>query len=637
MKIRDVIDGQVRLGDFRIQSFAPLRSTSSDVATEPISISIYAWFENVELAGSTNLAPQSGRGRKIRRKPRPKERAMAGLAAIADGHDEYADGPVSRVATAISKASGEMSQIPVIGPFMRATELGAGAVSRVASWFGFTNVPVIDNVAPMKNEPFGGYSSAEVAAPTAKLTLDPKNELSIDSRTVGLDGTDEMALESILTRDAYFAQFNWNQTSNTNTTLFQIACSPHNLCNASLTANWINPVPVAHVSQTFQYWRGDFRFRFVVLCSQFHRGRLQIAYEPAGGVSPDETVNLTQIFDMGKSSVMDFDVPYSQGVAFLQTQRLTTNPNYTPNFIGSNAQDNGTLTVSVLNKLSAPIPDAPVTILVYVSAAPDFEFMGPTAPPDDLQWTSQAYETLEMDDAEDESPEINVVYGGETVKSLRTLMHRHCYLRSVIAGAEGYESISWMYPIAKQYNNDTRGINTAASGDNVNYVANTFEAWYAPCYAGKRGSMYWAINMNSDETAQVSITRGVKNDPITVGGYDITYTPPSDPNGFAFSSMNRKDDMGNGAAVYNTQTQTGVTALVPFISNLRFIGTQPSYQDTVGDPRIGGTRAQSFKLVAESLESTSKELDFHCACGPDYSLFFWIGAPTISIANPNPP
>ena len=111
----------------------------------------------------------------------------------AQAGDEYStDGVISKPASAISKASGMLSELPVIGPFMEATSQVSGAVGAVASWFGWTNVPVIDDVKPFKDLPFHSFSSSEIGQPIEKLTLDPKNELTVDPRVVGLDGKDEL-------------------------------------------------------------------------------------------------------------------------------------------------------------------------------------------------------------------------------------------------------------------------------------------------------------------------------------------------------------------------------------------------------------------------------------------------------------
>lgn len=57
-----------RLGTIYFNTVVPLRHASQDLAAtgERVTISVYAWFDNVELEGPTakdmtNLTPQSGR------------------------------------------------------------------------------------------------------------------------------------------------------------------------------------------------------------------------------------------------------------------------------------------------------------------------------------------------------------------------------------------------------------------------------------------------------------------------------------------------------------------------------------------------------------------------------------------------
>ena len=111
-----------------------------------------------------------------------------------NSNDEYGQGIISKPAAAVAKAAGALSNLPIIGPYMTATQIGANATSRIAQIFGYSGPNVITDIQQFKPMPAGNLANTDAADAALKLTLDSKAELSVDSRTVGLDGTDEMGI-----------------------------------------------------------------------------------------------------------------------------------------------------------------------------------------------------------------------------------------------------------------------------------------------------------------------------------------------------------------------------------------------------------------------------------------------------------
>lgn len=188
------------LGLITLKEVSQLISANGAISSG-VTISVFAHAEDVHLSvPTTSLSLQS--------------------------KDEYGNGPISAPATALAKAMGYFTRVPIIGPYAKATEIGANATSAIARIFGFTNTPVIEDVKPLKNMPFGHMCSAHGSEPATKLTLDPKAELTIDSRTVGLDGKDEMTIPSIVMRESYFTSFNWTTADATDTLKLNCAVTP---------------------------------------------------------------------------------------------------------------------------------------------------------------------------------------------------------------------------------------------------------------------------------------------------------------------------------------------------------------------------------------------------------------------------
>lgn len=633
-----------RMGTITYSTSDVLRNANSTAGAN-VTIRCYAWATNVELSAPT-LVLQSKRSSKTKmKKAKPKVSAMDRVTSFGMKKDEYGDGPVSGIASAVAAASSALSSVPIIGPFARATEIGAGVVSRMASWFGYTNVPVISNIMPFKNMPFGGFPSSEIGAPTEKLTLDPKNELTLDSRTVGLDGTDELSIEHFSGIKSFYDRFLMDTSDAPNTILHCIAVTP-NMTRRNGSNCW--PTPMAHVASMYQYWTGDIIYSFKIVATPYHRGRIKIQYEPSrdinlGALPPlDETALITRIYDIGDTEEIEICVPYMQAEAFTPSAeyRLDISAAPSPTQISSDmaAVSNGFLFVSVANELTSPVADAPIIIIMSVRAGPNFKVMGPRAVQNDISWTSQSKVTWdcagETDDAE---PALNLVYGGETALSLRQLLHRHCYVRSywIPSASNVYNTSFSMYPLSlNAFTSLSRNIhNGAVTSERYNYVTNSYVAWLSPCFAGRRGSMYWAFN-GGDRPAKTYVARLPQVTLVNLD-YDqaLVNSPPIPELCYANMHGRRLYRIGNGASVCHTRTQNGVTALVPFISNRRFHGTFPSpfveggaTRPYVADETVG--YQENLGLGGDTLGTDG---DIFCASGPDFNLFFFVGVPTLSI------
>lgn len=629
---RNQTDDIGSIGELRIQSYTPLRNANS-VTGSNVTIRVYAWASDVELSAPT-VQMQSNYTR----------------------FDGFEKNTVSKTASAIAAAAGALSNLPIIGPFARASEMGASAIGEVASWFGFTNLPVVKDVEPFKDLPFAGFASSELGVPTPKLTLDPKNELTIDSRTVGLDGTDELELSTYIGRESFLYSFLWSTADAPGDVIATIAVQP-----SQLSAREIDDVimtPLSHALTMFQFWSGSVIFRFRVICSKYHRGFIRISYDPSSDenhtVTPmTQVTNISRLYDITENQDIEISVPYMQAEAFLKNVSLAlSNPvpfGTTYASIGRTAgANNGVLQVSVSNELTSPVADAPVEILVFVRAGPDFKVAGPIAPPADAQWVIQsdfvASDTMGEVDCDDDK--VNLVYGGESAKSLRQLLHRHCYVRSWALPLGNttdelavYKSEFYMYPLSQQFLADTRGIHVTSGGTNLNYVANSFVSWISPCFAGRRGSMYWACNANTDNNnLMTSFTRTITD--IIPALYDNVSSLKRPTTSVLCSDTLQKRTVrncGNGIALYNDKTQTGCTVLAPYISKERFSGTFPSPFLTGGGthPYTDGL-ILSYEAIVSSTGATEVNGDLYCASGPDFNLFFFTGVPRIRMGIPIP-
>lgn len=501
------------LGTLRYVTFAPLAVA---IATAPTSITVktIAWLTDVELMGATN------------------DLALQG--------DEYGVGPVSKPASAIANVAGMLTKVPIIGRFAQATQLGASAVSSIASIFGFTNPPVINNVEPRYVMSAPHLATSEISVPYQKLAYDPKQELTVDASPFGSTSEDELSINYLKKKESFFGSTSWSTADIEATQLFNARITPCLKSSVAIQNSVPTTVgyrhyntPLSHLSYIFANWRGSLKIRMKVVCSKYHKGRLKVSWDPAANITstnPDLNVCYNQIIDIGDTQDVVFEIPYHQARAWAETSEDESLDFWTPG--SSNAPDsttdNGVLTVRVYNTLEAPSATT-VSLLFYISAGDDFEFNNPkggiragSACPVPSFFALQgdvvtSHHTLgEKRKETDERYKMNF---GESILSLRKLLHRSSVVDTVplpvgvgsatnlyrkgvfrIPYTPGFVPVSWPTTANKVL---TAG--TAA------YAFNTMHPipFIASMYVGTRGGVNYTLTVNSPKVVpdDIRVTR----------------------------------------------------------------------------------------------------------------------------------
>lgn len=610
-----------QMGALTIASYAILR-TAGNASANPITVSLYAWATDVELAGPS---------------------------MVLQSKDEYSAKPISSAATAIAAAAGKLEAIPAIAPFARATGAVASGLGALASAFGFSNPPVIDPVHNVRINYAANLTSTDIPTQVEKLSLDPKNELCVDARTVGLDGVDHMSIRHILDRNVFFTSFQWNASDVPDQTLYSQYVNPAatwmtNFIESETTTarrRQIQMTPAALMSTFFRNWRGPITLKFVAAASQFHRGRLRIAYDPAGPWPDDElgSVRLYQkVWDLATSNTFEYTIPFMAATSWLKVfDDFVTNagitdasykywidrdgfPSVSVPFDAS--VFNGALRVEVLSELTAPSAVS-VPIFVYINCA-DVEFANPAMSESvgQLSLMDDAYNislqsadtvTVKDDVVQETVPIIDntnhrhEVYMGEAVVSLRNLVHRAVFWDTVRpsfvgAASETYGAPTpgfridvgqvsevtnrWVIPrLPMPYYvnapNDTRDGTRSGmppwsvfvtGADYRSYGCNartTPLSLINACYAGWRGSMVWRafVENNSDignsflhkpDLVSVNITRGQLST-NTIRRNSLSYLDPT------FFAANVHHTLQDGALIATVgRNPFGTTSAVFF-------------------------------------------------------------------------
>lgn len=628
--------------DFNI--FNQLRSANGTAGTT-LNIQVFAWAENIELMGATSRL------------------------ALQSGEDEYSTaGMISKPASAIASATGLLGEIPFIGPFMTASSIIATAVGSVAHIFGYTNVPNIGPTHSYKTAPFGQMASPEISTPVEKLSFDPKNELSIDSRIDGLDGKDELDIKHIIGRDSFLTNLTVTETTSEGDTLFAARVGPSLSQSTVVSGSFrgYNLLPVTYISGLFKYWRGDMIFTFKTIASPYHKGRMRINFDPVNDISvsgsPDQmTTTFTRIIDIGIDNNVEIVVPYMQARSWLKCRSLTTTELNATQYrkdgltLGvDNTSDNGVITCKLLTNLTSPTATTTIDVQVWVRAADNFEFGSPI----DLEETFSHLVVQSgegnLDDKETDvagtssgqaHPKRHLVNMGECIRSLRTLLRRPNYV-----GLLGLETDDDTHDMVREtlilnryprpYGYTDRGYSTADLQDAVgthkfNYVTMTTMNYIGELFRGYKGSINWKFNHIQNEHLFSTFNCHRESLPFTDYYHRTFLATASDPSRagqFGLAST-RTLQFKSGASLTNEGVMPSLEICAPQYNNYKFYvhnvddATEGVSADNSDIDNIAISYEYSPQTATTSLHMQG--INSYCAIGPDFNYLYYLSIPTL--------
>jgi len=640
-----------QLGQFTVTQYSILRSANG-ATSNGVTLQVYAWMEDHHLVGPTYVA------------------------ALQGGDDEYGNGPVSAPASAVAHWATYLHNVPIIGSFAKATTIGASAVSKIATIFGWTNVPVIDNVRPLKNVPFHDIASAHISEPTAKFTLDPKAELSVDPLIVGGTSEDELAVSSLVQRESYLASASWPTTDSPGTQYFSILVYPQLLDVSGASPGnsvGIYQTPLAWMCPLFKSWRGDIIFRFKIIASKFHQGRLRISWDPVGTQSTSsDTSNIvyTKIVDISECDEVEFRVPYLQPLPWSNLSKglssvtaINFNTNNATSVVATKNVHNGVLSVRCLTNLSAPVDVAPVDILLFVRGAENLEFANPTQL---NEYAGASHIAMQSGNESWDSPvkpsavpdERYLVNYGEAIPSLRILMRRSCHVDTIPFGYQVKTSgadhsadkggslflFKPRFPLPPGYDSQgmfrAKGVEATTTTFQFNYAKMSTLEWISCAFVACRGAVRWHYNFNCPAQLLQDVSVRRLTDTVIGSPYYPQYSTTRLPTD-SFSVSGRKlntllyqGNAGAGVVVNNLQTQTGISFELPMMTNSRFIVPNPGQWNTpAGDYSLySDVYLVSAEVKPESYGATALQnltVSRYASAGTDYTVCFFLNVPPL--------
>lgn len=625
------VDSTDDLGNLKLLIYSVLKSANG-VTGQSVNTTLYAWLSDVELSSST-VIPQSTE------------------------KDEYGQGPVSAPATAIANAASKLKSVPILGRYAAATEIGARATASIAKLFGYTNVPVISNTAPFAPAVGPVLASTEQGFPLSKLTVDAKNELAVNPQATGLSDKDELVIANIVGHESYIATFSWATTNIVNDLMFSSRVTPYMYATSSNTTNTlVDQTPMCYLTPFFRNWRGDIIFRFNIIASKYHKGRLLVSFDPSGSVATNvlntvdtTTAVYTRVIDIAETNNIEFRVPYQQALAFLELQSPTYTVGDVPftdatfnSAVGAYA--NGYITVRVLNELSAPVAVAPVDILVYVRGADNFEFANPRDNTANLSmYIAQSDEVTEdvlTDTTPHEDPQRSRVYMGERILSMRPLMRRYAYVGPFNMGVSASANTNWVttsyvfHKLPPFYGYDFAGENNATKlvgtgNAPFNYVPHNVLNWLTPMFLYYRGSVNWTFNVDGSSAKSSVMVRRL-NSSVANGRLWSNLTMGIDTPSFA--SLINVGSAIAGSTFTNQILQPCISVAAPNYTPYKFQSTNAN--NATNPPTSGsgydGSSLDAYAVQVSGLGNNANTVVHRYAgAGTDFNLHFLLNVPTL--------
>jgi hypothetical protein len=375
---------------------------------------------------------------------------------------EFAEHPVSNVASAIERAAGALSVVPMFRPFAKATEMAAGMAGSIAKAFGFSRPAVLDNIVPYKAFSAGNMAVTNAHEAITPIGVDVKRELTVDPRTVGLPAVDEMAISYICGKESFIHDEPWADTDELDAVLFSVNVTPQHFETDSTTTPWRSCLtPAAYVGMLFNYWRGTVIYRFQIVASALHRGKLRVTYEPATSNTPGKVNEVySRIIDIEECRDFEIPVQWHARTPWLKLENLDLGTTSFNKGSGSGLTTlpdfhNGKLMISVMNPLISPDPALGVNITIncFARMGDDFQYNLPADTLATKQWSIrstnasvQPQSAMEADGLpQDNNPvggepiapigdvsivksdQTDLVFFGENIPSLRTLLRRYAF------------------------------------------------------------------------------------------------------------------------------------------------------------------------------------------------------------------
>lgn len=606
------------VGALNIRELVALKHANG--STTPLTINVFAWAEDMSLSIPTSvntsaLVPQAS---EVDMKP-------------------------SSVLSATARAASSLSRLPWIGPYALATSMVANGLGVFARLFGFSRPAVITEATAMRATNIGELAVTDKKENVQRLVADSRQELTIDPSVIGVKLPDELTIAYIAGKESWIDNFPWTTSAVEGTLLFNVRVSPE----ITRINGVVNYLPAcAFAAMPFKYWRGTMKYRFHIVCSEYHKGRLLFVYDPDHITGIEPNVNYTRIIDLENERDFTIDVAWGQPKAFLPLSGPFDATSTSP-FTTSLDRANGVLGVYVLNSLNSPNStiNNDIGINVFVSACDDIDFSAPYASPlntsayvtqSDVVDTSSAPINMEAKECMAECLPVDnthLVFFGEKFTSFRSLLKRYNFHSAISTGPPTSGGRFYWQEVYHDFP-EARGKPLAGGLNNGgldNFTNQTLLNYLAPAFLAMRGSIRWKYTQVADSPTEtnIQVTRGFIPGPI---GASLVRRIDTSADTFAKQAQDATflPYTLNGTAITTKEINPCIEYELPFYEPYRFAVAKDPYAKAA-DPKysvLGNRHIITSNLLLPGTEYRASN-ERYVSVGEDFQLMLFQGCPPL--------
>lgn len=620
------------LGNMYVRELQGLKHANG--ATQPVTVSVMVWATEVQMALPTSSDSS---------------------ALVAQAGDEYAtSGPVQAAATAAANMAGALTEVPIIGRYARATEMAAHAASKAASIMGWSRPAELSPHKDMHPKFVSDLAPSNAGDNVSKLTVDAKQEVTVDPNVIGASLPDELSIASIAARESYLTATPWTTARVAGDMLWTSRVCPM----LGAVSGSVRYLPAcAFAVHPFQYWRGKVRYRIQIVASSYHKGRLRLVWDPDYVQSVESNIQFTRIVDIAEERDLTIEIDWGQTQHFLEVPLISSSSalwRNTTQFGSSNANCNGVFSIYVLNDLATPnsTVNNDIAMNIYVSCN-DLQV---AVPQPISNYVNSYAATVQAGDVDQEAssgsepgcgpatadqvlgadvsdPNDMSVYFGERIVSFRQLLKRYNMHSSfLIANTSATIPAVWApafsdVPFYYGYNN--LALHSPTVPGKFSYVQSTLLHWLMPAFAAMRGSVRskYVVNSSSNGAAgSMTVFRNISTNPSVPAA--VTLLSITSQSAYArLANANRKD-CAAGAATTIVASQPNLEVEFPYYKPVRFDEPRSVLQNGSIGFSSPFYNTHSVELLL-SPGTTPVTLTRYIGVGEDFSLFWFQGCPPL--------
>jgi hypothetical protein len=583
----------------------------SAVAATPVTIQVYLMMEDLELSVPA-VAAILGK--------KKATKTVGGVTSNVAPLEAQPNGTASKALSAMAGASGMLSTIPALTPFLGPFSVGLGMASKVASTLGYSAPRALEEKYEVLNRVVSPAQYTDGRQGITVLAGDPKQSVAFTAEAAGVGDDDDMLIAKVVRKFGLLERVSWSPANAAAFALLTLPVSPYD--QFTVTAPYVQYTPLSFVSNAFRYWSGSVVYRIEIVVSGFHRGAIGVSWipyddPPGGSVLNYPNRYLTKVIDITETKVVDMIIPYAGDTIF-----------------SAPGTANGALRFYVINPLVTTGSIASVGINVYHAAGEDFELYRPNTsgiasitpiPVAAVQSSKKPADEAEpksgASDVVVSTPNLKMLSFGEGFTSLKQLANRYC-----VVSTERADSFTAKYLANLAWPLEGMPPKITSNGR----FLNDFSTYFSYAFLSMRGGKRWKYSVAPYSTAaglaipdsvgKIQAWIGARHD--TAGAYPVAMQVRGDIIG-STGEVFCENRYGNGVHLDSLNLHPYLEFETPYIGMCQFTNPRKPFAKDYGN--FGSTgECINVSFYAGACTSTIGQL--FQAAGDDFSLhgFFFV-------------